>query len=109
QGDRDGGVVELKRAQQADVEGSEFVIAEPEVEPLRQRRDSFVADPDLVANEKRRDGAMAIIFDQMGSQASAILAIDDGATGCAGVALVGSDQFKRMAEQFDMFIVDRSY
>src|SRR5467141_965042 len=43
----------------------------------------------------------------MRPQASAILAIDDRAAGCAGVALVGSDQLQRIAEQFDMLAIDR--
>src|SRR3954452_12340036 len=43
----------------------------------------------------------------MRSQASAVLAIDDRAAGGAGVALVRYDQFERVAEQFDMLVVDR--
>src|SRR6266404_339830 len=43
----------------------------------------------------------------MRPQISAILAIDDRAAGCAGVALVGSDQLQRIAEQFDMLVIDR--
>ena len=50
---------------------------------------------------------MAIIFEQMWPQAPAILAIDDSAAAGAGVALVGCDQFQRVAEQFDMFEIDR--
>ena len=50
---------------------------------------------------------MAVIFEEMRPQASAVLAIDDGAAGGAGVALVGYDQFQRMAEQFDMLVIDR--
>ena len=107
QRDRDGGVVELELAQQADVEGAEIVITEGEIEPLFRRRDGFAADPDLVADKQRGDLAMAIIFEQMHRLLSAILAVDDVAAGGAGVALVGDDQFQRMTEQFDMLVIDR--
>ena len=43
----------------------------------------------------------------MRPQAPAVLAVDDGAAGCTGVALVGDDQFQRVAEQFDMLVIDR--
>ena len=52
---------------------------------------------------------MAIIFEDMRSQVPAIFPVDDGASGCAGVALVGDDQFQRMAEQFDMLVIDRGH
>ena len=45
----------------------------------------------------------------MRPQVSAILAIDDGAARGAGVALVGNDQLERMAEQFDMLVIDRGH
>ena len=38
----------------------------------------------------------------MRPQGTAVLAVDNGAAGGAGVALVGGDQFKGMAEQFNM-------
>ena len=50
---------------------------------------------------------MAVIFDQMRLQVRAILAIDDGAAGGAGVALVGGDQVEGMTEQCDMLVIDR--
>src|SRR5258708_10700295 len=37
----------------------------------------------------------------------ATFAVDDRSAGCAGVALVGRDQFQGMAEQLDMLVVDR--
>src|SRR5260370_16891898 len=37
----------------------------------------------------------------------ASFAVDDRSAGCAGVALVGRDQFQGMAEQLDMLVVDR--
>ena len=50
---------------------------------------------------------MAVIFEQMRPQVQAILAVDDGAAGGTGVAFIGNDQFQRMAEQFDMLVIDR--
>ncbi len=43
----------------------------------------------------------------MRTKVFAVFAEDDRAAGRAGVALVGYDQFERMAEQFDMLVVDR--
>src|SRR5437870_293194 len=50
---------------------------------------------------------MAVIGEQMRPKVFAVFAIDDRAAGRAGVALVGYDQFQRVAKQFDMLIVDR--
>ena len=77
-----------------DFQRAEIVGSKPEIEMLPRCRGGFAADPDFVANKARCDLAMAIIFDQMRPQASAILAIDDGAAGGAGVALVGGDQVR---------------
>src|SRR6185295_5075864 len=43
----------------------------------------------------------------MRPQVPAVFAIEDRAAGGAGVALVRYDQFKRIAEQFDMLVIDR--
>ena len=80
---------------------------ELEIEPLPCCREGFARYADLRADKARRNRAIAVIFDQMRPQVSAILAIDDRAAGCAGVALVGSDQLQRIAEQFDMLAIDR--
>src|SRR5882757_9977377 len=85
------------------------MIPKPEIKALPRRREGFAADPDLVADEQGCDVAIAIIFGEMWPQLSAILAIDDCAAGCTGVALVGSDQFQRIAEQFDMLVIDRGH
>src|SRR5260370_25358687 len=52
---------------------------------------------------------MAIVFEEMRPQGAAILPVDDGAAGGAGVALVGGDQFQGMAEQIDMLVVERGH
>jgi len=52
QGDGDGGIVELKRAEQVHFEEAKIVFLELEIEALRGRRDGFVADPDLVADKQ---------------------------------------------------------
>ena len=109
QGDGNGGVVELKRAEQADFDLAEIMMAELVIEPLPRCRGGFVVDADLLAHEQRGDVAVAVVFDQMRPQAPAVLAIDDGAAGGAGVALVGGDQFERIAEQFDMLVIDRGH
>src|SRR5439155_9484081 len=62
---------------------------------------------DIIADEQRRAAAPAAIFDEMRPQVSAVFAIDDRAAGGAGVALVRYDQLKRVAEQFDMLVIDR--
>ncbi len=86
-----------------------FVAFEVEIEPLPRCRDLFAGDYDLVADKLRSDLAGAIIFEQMRPQAPAILAIDNGAFGCARVALVRSDQFEGIAEQRDVFVIDRGH
>src|SRR3981189_688058 len=43
----------------------------------------------------------------MRPEGAAVFAVDDRAAGGTGVALVGSDQFERVAEQFDMLVIDR--
>ena len=96
QGDGNGGIVELERAGQAHFEAAKIMISELEIEVLAGRRGHLVVDADIVADEQRRAAAPAIIFDEMRPQASAVLAIDDGAAGGAGVALVGYDQFQRV-------------
>src|SRR5216683_7876269 len=78
QGDRDGGVVELKCTRQAHFERSILVTSELEIEPLPGGRSGFGADSDLVTDKKRSNRASAIIFDQMRLQVSAILAVNDG-------------------------------
>src|SRR5882724_8864107 len=45
----------------------------------------------------------------MRPQGAAVFAVDDCAAGGTGVALVGSDQFERVAEQFDMLVIDRGH
>ena len=67
----------------------------------------LVVDMDIIADEQRRAAAPAVIFDDMRPQVSAVFAIDDRAAGGAGVALVRYDQLKRVAEQFDMLVIDR--
>ena len=109
QGDRDGCIVDLERAQQARFEEAKLVVLEPQVEMLCGRRDGLVVDGDLVADKQGRNFAIAIIFEDVRPQAPAIFTVDDGASGCAGVALVGDDQFQRMAEQFDMLVIDRGH
>ena len=52
QRDGDGGIVELKRAAQADVEPAKMIVAEPVIEALCGQRDQFARDPDLVADNK---------------------------------------------------------
>ena len=102
-------IVELERTPQAHLEPTKIVTLELKIEALPRRRDGFTAEPDLVADEQGCDLAVAIILDDVRPQASAIFAIDDGAAGRAGVALVGSDQFQRVTQQFDMFVIDRGH
>src|ERR1700733_2456354 len=108
QGRCNRGVVELETARQGHAQGAEVMIAKREVEALPGYGDGFAADPDFIANEQAFDSPVTVIFENVGSQVAAVLAIDNDATGGAGVALVGYDQFQRMAEQFDMLVVDRS-
>src|SRR3977135_265044 len=101
QGDRDGGIVELERTPQAHFEPTKIVTLELKIEALPRRRDGFAAEPDLVADEQGYDLAVAIIFDDVRPQASAIVAIDDGAAGRTGVALVRGDQLQWVTRRFD--------
>src|SRR6185369_10893691 len=103
----DGSVVELKRAGQAQLDAAKIMKSELEIEMLRCRGWSLIVDGDLVTDEQRGAAAPAIILDEMRPQGSAVFTIDDGATAGAGVALVGCDQLKRVAEQFDMLVIDR--
>src|SRR3954452_23725710 len=59
-------------------------------------------------DEQWRGAAPAIVFGEMRPQASAVFALNHRAAGSAGVALGRYDQFKRVAEQFDMLVIDRS-
>src|SRR5260370_22612723 len=45
----------------------------------------------------------------MRPQAAAVHAVEDGAACRGGIAIVGRDQYKRVAEQFDMFVIDRGH
>ena len=107
QRDGDGRIVELECAGQVQFEAAKIMISELEIEMLPGGRDGLVVDADFVANEQRGAAGSAIILDEMRPQVPAVLAIDDRAAGGAGVALVGYDQFKRIAEQFDMLVIDR--
>src|SRR4029077_10740557 len=107
QGDGDRGVVELHRACKVHLDATVMMIAEPEAESLPRRSRGLVIDADLVADEARGDAARTVIFDEMRPQATAVLAVDNGATGGARIALVGYDQFQRIPEQVDMLVIDR--
>src|SRR5579863_5142094 len=109
QGHRDRGVVDLEGAQQRRLERTELNIAKAEIKALARCRNGFAADPDLVADKQARDAPAAIIFKDMRRKTPAILAVDDGTAGGAGIALVGDDQWQGIAEQLHMFIVDRSH
>src|SRR6202034_885039 len=63
---------------------------------------------DFIANEQAFDSPVAVIFENVRPQVAAVLAVDNDAARGAGIALVGYDQFQRMAEQFDMLVIDRS-
>ena len=82
------------------------MITKLEVEALAGGRDGFTFDPDLIADEQAFDVPVAVIFDNVRPQVVAILAIDNGAARRASIAFVGNDQFQRLTEQFDMFVID---
>ena len=94
----------------AHFERAKIVILEPKVETSVPVAET-VSPPIPISSRtnRRRDFAIAIIFEEMRPQAPAIFAVDNGAAGGTGVALVGDDQFQRMAEQFDMLVVDRGH
>ena len=110
QGDGDRGVVELHRAEQVRLErrGNRDRRTGNRIAALTRPRTS-PSMPISSRTNSERDAAMAVIFEQMRPQVTAVLAVDDGAAGGAGVALVGYDQFQRIAEQFDMLVVDRGH
>jgi hypothetical protein len=65
---RDRGIVELKRAEQAHFEQPKFVSLEPEIEPLPRCRERFARYADLIADKARRDRAIAVVFDEVRPQ-----------------------------------------
>ncbi len=110
QRDGDGGIVELECAQQAHVQ------RRGNRSPRTGNRNAAPTPRRIRRRSRYRRGrtasatlAIAVIFEEMRPQASAVFAVDDGAAGGTGVALVGNDQFQRMAEQFDMLVIDRGH